>query len=106
VNKIGGRYAVGGGITLYPVVAPALILVGAMMMAGVRKIDWDDSSEAIPAFLTIVMMPLTVSITDGIAFGFVAYALLKLATGRGREAHWLVYVFAALFLMRYVWLMP
>ena len=50
------------------------------------------------------MVPQTVSITDGIAFGFIAYATLKLATGRAREAHWLVYLFAALFVARYVWL--
>ena len=69
-----------------------------------RKVVWEDATEGIPAFLTIVIMPLTVSITDGIAFGFIAHAALKLATGRGREAHWLVYVFAALFVGRYVWL--
>ena len=91
----------GGGVTLYPVVAPALILVGVMMVRGVRRIDWDDPTEALPAFLTLMVMPLAVSITDGIAFGFIAYALLKLATGRGGEVHWLVHLFAALFLARY-----
>ena len=60
-----------------------------MMMASVREIAWDDLTEAIPAFLTMVMMPLTVSITDGIAFGFIAYAVLKLGTGRGgRRTGW------------------
>ena len=104
VKMIGGGYAVGGNVVLYPVVAPALILVGTLMIGSVREIDWDDLTEAIPAFLTMVLMPLTVSITEGIAFGFVAYALLKLATGRGREAHPLVYLFAGLFVARYVWL--
>ena len=104
VRIIGGGYAVDGGPVLYPVVAPALVLVGTMMMTGVRTIAWDDPSEAIPAFLTIVMMPLTVSITDGIAFGFISYAALKLATGRARDAHWLVYLFAVLFVARYAWL--
>ena len=89
---------------LYPIVAPALILVGALMMTGVREIPWTDLTEAIPAFLTMVMMPLTVSITEGIAFGFIAYAILKLCTGRRRGAHALVYVCAALFVARYVWL--
>ncbi len=102
VRMIGGGYGLAGGVTLYPVAAPALILVGTMMMRGVRAIAWDDPTEAIPAFLTIVVMPLAVSITDGIAFGFIAYALLKLATRRGREAHWLVYLFAGLFLARYL----
>ena len=102
VGVIGGGYDAGGGVTLYPVVAPALILVGAMMVRGVRRIEWDDPTEALPAFLTLMVMPLAVSITDGIAFGFIAYALLKLATGRRTEVHWLVYLFAALFLVRYV----
>ena len=101
VRMIGGGYAVGGGLVLYPVVAPALILVGTMMMTGVRNIEWEDPTESIPSFLTIVIMPLAVSITDGIAFGFIAYAALKLATGRHREAHALVYIFAVLFLARY-----
>jgi adenine/guanine/hypoxanthine permease len=105
VRMIGGGYPVGGGLVLYPVIAPALVLVGTMMMAAVRDIAWDDPTEAIPAFLTIVMMPLTVSITDGIAFGFIAYSVLKLTTGRGREAHWLVHLCAVLFLVRYTWLM-
>jgi len=101
VRMIGGGYAAGDGLTLYPVIAPALVLVGTMMMPGVKAIAWDDPTEAIPAFLTIVIMPLTVSITDGIAFGMIAYAVLKIATGRRREAHALVYVFAVLFLLRY-----
>ena len=101
VKMIGGGYSLAGGLVLYPVVAPALILVGTMMIGGVRSIDWDDPTESIPAFLTIVIMPLAVSITDGIAFGFIAYAVLKLATGRASEAHWLVYLFAVLFVLRY-----
>ncbi|MDP6580485.1 MAG: NCS2 family permease [Vicinamibacterales bacterium] len=101
VSMIGGGYDAGSGVTLYPVVAPALILVGTMMVRGVRRIDWDDPTEALPSFLTLIVMPLAVSVTDGIAFGFIAYALLKVATGRWREAHWLVYLFAVLFLVRY-----
>ncbi len=104
VKMIGGGYTTDGGLTLYPVVAPALVLVGTMMMSNVRSVDWNDLTESIPAFLTIVMMPLAVSITDGIAFGFVAYAVLKLATGRAREAHGLVYLFAVLFILRYAFL--
>ena len=104
VRMIGGGHQIGDGLILYPVVAPALILVGTLMMNGVREIRWDDPTEAIPSFLTIVLMPLAVSITDGIAFGFIAYALLKLATNRAREAHWLVYLFAVLFILRYTFL--
>lgn len=87
--------------TLYPVTSPALIVVGSLMIRCVRDIDWDDFTEALPAFLTLVLMPLTFSITDGIAFGFISYALLKLVTGRAREAHWLIYAFALLFIVRY-----
>ena len=104
VRMIGGGYSTGTESTLYPVVAPALVLVGTMMMNGVRAIKWEDPTEAIPAFLTIIMMPLSVSITDGIAFGFIAYAVLKIGTGRRGEAHWLVLLFAALFVVRYAWL--
>jgi AGZA family xanthine/uracil permease-like MFS transporter len=104
VRMIGGGYRAGGSLVLYPVVAPALILVGTMMVPGVRHVEWDDPTEAIPAFLTMVVMPLAVSITEGIAFGFVAYAVLKIAAGRARDAHWLVHLFAVLFLVRYIWL--
>jgi AGZA family xanthine/uracil permease-like MFS transporter len=101
VKMIGGGYAADRGVVLYPIVAPALILVGVMLMESVRRIPWDDFTEALPAFLAIVMMPLSFSITDGIAFGFIAYAVLKPATGRGRELSPLAYVFAALFILRY-----
>jgi AGZA family xanthine/uracil permease-like MFS transporter len=104
VRMIGGGYPVAEGRVLYPVVAPALILVGTLMMRGVREIAWNDPTEAIPAFLTVVLMPLSVSITDGIAFGFISFAVLKLAAGRAREVHWLVYLFAVLFLARYAFL--
>jgi AGZA family xanthine/uracil permease-like MFS transporter len=104
VRMIGGGYPGPAGTTLYPVVAPALVLVGTMMMSGVRSIAWEDPTEGIPAFLTISIMPLAVSITDGIAFGFIAYAVLKLAARRHAEAHPLVYVFATLFVVRYAFL--
>lgn len=100
-QMISGEVA-SGGMILRPVIAPALIIVGSMMMRGVKAIDWDDPTESIPAFLSIVVMPLTMSITEGISFGFIAYVLLKVAAGRARTVHWLVYVFAALFVLRYV----
>jgi adenine/guanine/hypoxanthine permease len=101
VKMVGGGVSAADGVTLYPIVAPALILVGVLMMEGVRHIKWDDLTEAIPAFMTLMTMPLTVSITDGIAFGLIASVILKLATGRARELDWLAYVFAAVFLLRY-----
>jgi AGZA family xanthine/uracil permease-like MFS transporter len=101
VRMIGGGYPIGSNVVLYPVVAPALVLVGTLMIGSVREIAWNDLTEAIPAFLTIILMPLTVSITEGIAFGFISYAVLKIGAGRIREAHPLVYVFAGLFVARY-----
>jgi len=91
-----------GDLVLRPVIAPALILVGYLMMRSVRLVDWDDLTEAIPAFLAIVLMPLTQSITEGITFGFISYSLLKLVTGKGARVHWLVYLFSGLFILRYV----
>ena len=90
--------------SLYPVIAPALIIVGSLMLKNVVHIDWDDVTESIPAFLTLLIMPLTCSITEGIAFGFISYALLKLISGQGRQVHWLIHLFAVLFVARYIWL--
>jgi AGZA family xanthine/uracil permease-like MFS transporter len=103
VRMIGGGY-VSGTATYYPVIAPPLILVGTMMIGGLRHLEWDDPTEAVPAFLTLIIMPLSVSITEGVAFGLLSYAILKLASGRGREVHPLIYVFAVLFLGRYMFL--
>lgn len=100
-EMIAGEVKLGESV-LRPAIAPALILVGYLMMRSVRYIDWDDLSEAVPAFLAIVITPLTQSIAEGIAFGFISYALLKLASGKGRKVHVLVYVFSVLFILRYV----
>jgi len=90
-------------LQLYPVIAPALIIVGCLMMASVTKIHWNDMSEAIPAFLTIVMMPFSgFSITDGIAFGFISYSVIKLITGKVKDVHWLIALFSILFIIRYL----
>ena len=73
------------------------------MMSCVKKIDWDDYTEAIPAFLTITVMPFCgFSITEGIAFGFISYSLLKIVSGKLREVHWLIYLFSGLFVLRYM----
>jgi AGZA family xanthine/uracil permease-like MFS transporter len=101
VRMIGGGYVV-QGTTLYPIIAAPLILVGTMMIGGLRHVAWDDPTEAIPAFLTLLLMPLAVSITEGIAFGLIAYAFLKTGAGRVREVHPLIFAFAALFLARYM----
>ena len=104
IKMVGAGYAISENTFLYPIVAPALIIVGSLMLKNVVSIDWDDVTESIPAFLTLLMMPLTISITEGIAFGFISYALLKLVTRQGRQVHWLIYLFAVLFVARYIWL--
>lgn len=101
-RMVGGGYLTAEGARLYPVIAPALIVIGSFMLRGIKEVSWADPTEAIPAFLTILLMPLTLSITDGIAFGLISYTLLKLVTGRLREAHWLIHLFAGLLALRYV----
>ena len=103
LRVVGGGLDVGDGVTLYPTLAPALILVGVFMMASVGDIQWSEPHQAIPAFLTIIMMPLTTSITEGIAFGFISTSVLYLMSGRGREFHWGAHVVAGFFLARFVW---
>ncbi len=72
------------------------------MMKCITRIDWEDYSEAIPAFLTLIIMPLTSSIAHGLAIGFISYPLIKAFSGRARDVHWLVYSLAALFVLRYI----
>ncbi|MFB3918886.1 MAG: NCS2 family permease [Candidatus Velamenicoccus archaeovorus] len=104
IKMIGGGYMTAAGAVLHPVTAPALIIVGSMMLRSVSRIEWKDYTESIAAFLVIVIMPFTFSIATGIAFGFIAYAALKLLTGRGREVSWLVYFLAVLFILRFIYL--
>jgi AGZA family xanthine/uracil permease-like MFS transporter len=103
IQMIGAGHTV-GGITLYPVIAPALIIVGSMMFRNIVNIEWEDYSESIPAFLTLLLMPLAFSITEGISFGVISYVLLKIIRGKARKIHWLLYLFAILFVARYIWL--
>ena len=104
VGAVSGAVAAPGGLLLHPVTAPALILVGALMMGMVRRINWDDLTEALPAFLTLAVIPFTFNIADGIAAGFIAYPALKAAAGRWRETPPLLWALAALFLLRYAFL--
>jgi AGZA family xanthine/uracil permease-like MFS transporter len=103
VHTIGGGYAVTPTRFLYPVTAPVMILVGCMMAKSILRIEWEDYSEAIPAFLTIVAMPLTYNIAHGLAFGFISYPALKLLSGRGREVSGLIYLLGFLLLLRYAY---
>jgi AGZA family xanthine/uracil permease-like MFS transporter len=88
-------------VTLVPYEAatPALVLVGFLMMAQVKGIDFDDLEVAIPAFLTIILMPFTYSISAGIGAGFVSYVLLKVIRGKAQEIHPLLWVVSALFVV-------
>lgn len=84
--------------------APALIIVGSLMVAVVAEIEWKDPEVALPAFLTMMTIPLSFSIANGLAFGFTAYALMKIVRGKWRQVNWFVYVLAALFIARFVYL--
>lgn len=86
---------------VYPCLAAVLIGIGALMLSCVREIDWDDASEALPAFLCLITMPLTLSITDGIAFGFISYVVLKVLAGKWRQVHPFIAVCAVLLVVRY-----
>lgn len=84
--------------------APALIIVGLFMMSPIKEIDLDDFTEAIPAFLTIVMMPFAYSIAEGIVFGMISYVVLKLITGKHKDISVIMYILAALFILKYIFL--
>jgi AGZA family xanthine/uracil permease-like MFS transporter len=84
--------------------APALIVVGSLMMTVVAEIQWHDPEVALPAFLTMMTIPLTFSIANGLAFGFTAFTLLKILRGKFRQVNWFVYVLTALFIARFVYL--
>ncbi len=102
VQMVGAGIDDGSGALRYPVIAPVLILIGALMLGALRHIDWDAPAEAVPAFLTVVIMQLSVSITEGIAWGFLATSLLDLLAPRaGRMPLWL-HALAAVFLLRYL----
>ncbi len=81
--------------------APALILVGSFMLSPILKINFDDYTESIPVFLTIIMMPLAYSIAEGIVFGMLSFVVLKLLTGRHKEISVVMYVLALLFLAKF-----
>ena len=90
------------GIIPTQATAPALIIVGMLMIGNVAKIDWSDIEVALPCFLTIVMMPFAYSISDGIGIGFISYSLLKIFRGKFKEVPILMYILSALFVLMYV----
>jgi len=84
--------------------APALIIVGALMLGSISEIEWADPLIAFPAFLTLVMIPLTYSIASGLGMGIASYALLRLFSGRAKRNEWLLYLLAAMFILRFIYL--
>jgi AGZA family xanthine/uracil permease-like MFS transporter len=84
--------------------APALILVGALMISAVTEIEWADPMVAVPAFLTLITIPLTFSIANGLAFGIVSFAVLQLFTGKAKLKDWMLFLLAALFILRFIYM--
>ena len=84
--------------------APALIIVGLLMVSAIKEIDFEDFTEGLPAFMCIVMMPFTYSIANGVAAGIIFYTLLKVITGKAKNVHWMMYLLFALVVIRYLFL--
>lgn len=82
--------------------APALVIVGVLMLGAIKGIDFDDFTEALPAFFTIAIMPFSYSIANGIAAGIIFYPIVKLSTGKAKEVHPIIYILAALFILRFI----
>ena len=99
-KMIGGGYVVDGTI-FYPITAPVLIIVGCLMAGNLSHINWKQWDEALPSYLIVIGMPLTYSIADGMALGFISYPLIKVFSGKAREVHWCLYLIALLFTLRY-----
>ena len=97
VKMVGGGTAGAGGAVFYPITAPALIIVGFLLMQLVKEIKFEDTIEGISAFLIVITMPLTVSISHGIGYGLITYTVLKVFTGKWRELHPLLVIVSLLF---------
>jgi AGZA family xanthine/uracil permease-like MFS transporter len=89
-----------------PTTAPALVIVGAMMMKNVTRIEWNDYGESVPAFLTMIGIPLTFSIADGLALGFISYPLIKLFSGKAKETSWLMITLCIVLLLYFILVRP
>ena len=84
--------------------APALFFVACLMLRELTELNWDDSTEVVPAAVTALLMPFTYSIANGLAFGFITYAVLKLFTGKAREVHWMVWIIGGVFLFKFIYI--
>lgn len=103
-KMVGGGYEIEQGVYLYPVIAPALIIVGSFMMPLAAKVEWDSMAEGIPAFLTMVTMPFTFSITEGISFGIISYSILHSGIMGQPKTSWIIHLLAVCFIIRYIFL--
>ncbi len=101
VAVVGGGFKTAAGAYIFPVTAPALIIVGFLMMSAIKGIDFKKADEGIPAFLIILGMPLTYNISHGLGFGFISYTLIKLFTGKAKEVHPLLYIVSGLFVLNF-----
>lgn len=106
VMMIGGGYMIpiegGAPVFLYPVTAPVLLIVGILMAKSLMYINWDDITESLPAFMILMGIPLTFSISDGLALGLISFPIIKVLCGRQKEVSWLVYILAVVFLIRWI----
>jgi AGZA family xanthine/uracil permease-like MFS transporter len=103
---VGGGIALtsGSGLTLYPITAPILILVGLQLMRSLGRLDWDRPADTVPALLTAIGIPLTYSIADGLALGFISYTAICLLKGRIRDLNPLLLIVTILFMVRFIWI--
>lgn len=101
VGLLGKGIDAGSGAYVYPIIAPALIIVGFMMMKAVMYIPWEDYTESLPAFLTIMLIGFSFSISEGIGFGFISYTLMKSLTGKIRDIHPLMFGISILFVIKF-----
>jgi AGZA family xanthine/uracil permease-like MFS transporter len=104
VKLVGGGVEIQPGYILYPITAPALIIVGSMMVKPITNINWDEPTDAIPSFITMLGIPLTFSIADGIALGFTSYTIVKLLGGKAREINLIILILTLIFLARYIFI--
>ncbi|MEW6087241.1 MAG: NCS2 family permease [bacterium] len=102
VKLIGGGFEISPGVFKYPITAPALIIVGFLMIELLKDIDWSKIDEGLPAFFIILLIPFTYNISYGIGFGFISYSLIKLFTGRPKEVHPVLYVISILFVLAFI----
>jgi AGZA family xanthine/uracil permease-like MFS transporter len=104
IRMISGGIEIAEGVMSYPTVAPILILVGVFMIRSIKDIPWDNLSESIPAFITIIFIIFSFRITEGIALGFISYTVLKLFSGKVREIPWMMWLFTIIFILRYAFI--